>query len=178
MGYIHVFSVADLDKIRTTQYVRLTNVIIERNGLVDCFMRRLNIVLRIAFATVIGVGAELPDISAVVAWVPDPNIGDLHRPESGYMEECGQRVRAACWQEAHDATIAHKLRAVTAPTYIVQGTKDEYVDQSNRDAITHNAQPHHQVENLEGLSHSSWTNDQAESIIQQSIEFIHRALSR
>lgn len=123
-------------------------------------------------ATVISVGSELTTLTAVVAWVPDPNVEEFKYPESGYIEEGGQRVQAAYWQQAHDAKVADKLVNLKAPTFVVQCTDDEYVDDANRKAISDNAQLHHEVTNLEGYSHSSWTYEQAEEIIAKSTEFI------
>ena len=123
-------------------------------------------------ATVISVGSELPEITAVVAWVPDPNIEDFKYPQSGYIEEGGQRVNAAYWQEAHNAKIADKLVSLKAPALIVQCSDDEYVDSANRKVISDNAQAHHKIANYENYKHSSWTYDQAEEIIAKSTDFI------
>lgn len=123
-------------------------------------------------ATVIAVGANIPEISAVVAWVPDPNIEPFNPPESGYIEEDGQRVQATYWQEAHDAKVAERLHSLKASAFIVQCTDDEYVDAFNREAIEANAQQNHRVLNYEGYKHSSWTYSQAETIITQSVEFL------
>lgn len=123
-------------------------------------------------ATAIYVGSELPNIVAVVAWVPDPNIEDFNPPKDGYMEEGGQRVQSAYWQEAHDAKVAERLSNLKAPALIIQCSDDEYVDDVNHAAIQANAQQNHTVLNYEGYKHSSWTYDQAETIIAQSVEFL------
>ena len=123
-------------------------------------------------ATVISVASELPEITAVVAWVPDPNIEDFKYPESGYVEEGGQRVQAAYWQEAHDAKIADKLVSLKASAFIVQCSDDEYVDNANQKVILANAQAHHKIVTFENYKHSSWTYDQAEAIIAKSTDFI------
>ncbi|QQS19751.1 alpha/beta fold hydrolase [Candidatus Saccharibacteria bacterium] len=123
-------------------------------------------------STVISVGSELSELTAVVAWVPDPNIEEFIYPESGYIEEGGQRVQAAFWQQAHDARVADKLVRLKAPAFIVQCTDDEYVDTANRKAISDNAQPNHKVVDYVGYNHSSWTYDQAEEIITKSTDFV------
>lgn len=123
-------------------------------------------------ATVISVGSELPEITAVVAWVPDPNVEDFNYPESGYIEEGGQRVQAAYWQEARDAKVADKLLGLKAPAFIVQCTDDEYVDDTNRKAILNNAQFNHKVVSFENYKHSNWTYNQAEDIIAKSTDFV------
>lgn len=128
--------------------------------------------------TVLGVGAELPELNAIVAWVPDPNVEDFNQPQNGYIEEGGQRVQASYWKEAHEAKIASQLPRVKAPTYIVQCTNDEYIDKQNRDAISNNAQTHHKIENFEGYSHSSWTYDQAEEIINKSVDFVAKSFTK
>lgn len=129
-------------------------------------------------ATVITVGSELPEITAVVAWVPDPNVEDFKYPESGYIEEGGERVQAKYWQEAHDSKIVDKLASLKAPTLIVQCTDDEYVDSVNRKAIMDNAQPHHKIVNFENYTHSSWTYEQAEDVIARSIDFIVKSFKK
>lgn len=129
-------------------------------------------------AVVIDVGSSLSNLSAVVAWAPDPNVDDFAVPESGAVEEGGQVVQARFWQEAHGAKIADKLRLVKAPTYIIQCTADEYVDEKNRNAITKNAQPNHKVENFEGYLHSKWTYEQAKEIINRSVSFLVESFRR
>ncbi len=123
-------------------------------------------------STVLVAASELPDIKCVVAWVPDASVNVFNKPESGYMEESGQRVQSAYWQEAHEARIAEKIALVQAPAYIVQCTDDEYVDEKNRAAISNNAQSNHVVKIFDGYSHSRWSYDQAEEIIQESVNFI------
>lgn len=126
-------------------------------------------------ATVIGAGSELSDLSAVVAWVPDPNVEEFTPPVSGYLEEGGQRVQTRYWQEAYDADIARRLAHLDAPAFIVQCTDDEYVDAANRDAIAKNAQPQHTVVNFANYKHSNWTYEQAEEIIAQSVDFVAKS---
>lgn len=123
-------------------------------------------------AAVIAAGPELPNLSAIVVWSPDPNIDKFIAPENGIIEESGQIVQARFWQEAHDTKIADKLSLVKAPMYIVQCTTDEYVDEQNRNAIIKNAQPNHKVENFEGYTHSKWTYEQAKEIIDKSVRFL------
>jgi esterase/lipase len=123
-------------------------------------------------AAVIAVGSELGNLSAIVAWSPDPNVEDFIAPENGIIEENGQIVQARFWQEAHDTKIADKLTSVKIPMYIIQCTADKYVDEQNRNAIAKNAQPNHKVENLEGYAHSEWTYEQAKGIIDKSIRFL------
>lgn len=128
-------------------------------------------------AAVISAGSEMPDISSIVAWVPDPNVETFVYPDSGYIEEGGQRVKANYWQEAHDKNVAERLARVNAPTYIVQCTADEYVDEQNRKAIIKNAQTGHVIDNFEGYVHSRWTYDQAEEIIKKSVGFIVESIN-
>ncbi len=123
-------------------------------------------------ATVICVGADTPEVVAAVAWVPDPNVDEIELPDSGYDEEGGQLVQVSFWQEAHTANVAEKLHAITAPMYIVQCTDDEYVSPENRQAVQKNAQPNHHVETFSGYKHSAWTYNQAEDIIDRSVDFL------
>lgn len=123
-------------------------------------------------STVLVVGSELPNLTAIVAWVPDANIERFTPPESGVIEEAGQIVRAQFWQEAHDAGVAEKFQVIKAPTYIVQCTADEYVDKQNRDALSNGAKAHQKVEIFEGYGHSSWSYEQSEEIINKSVNFL------
>ena len=123
-------------------------------------------------ATGMAVGTELPNLSAIVAWSPDPNVDKFVAPENGIIEESGQIVQARFWQEAHDAKVADKLSSIKIPMYIVQCTVDEYVDEQNRNAISKNAQQNHKVENFEGYSHSKWTYEQSKEIIDRSVNFL------
>lgn len=123
-------------------------------------------------AAVIAVGSELPNLSAIVAWSPDPNIEKFIAPENGIIEESGQIVQARFWQEAYDAKITDKLSSIKTPMYIVQCTADEYVDAQNRNAISKNAQTNHKMENFEGYFHSKWTYEQSKKIIDRSVNFL------
>jgi len=123
-------------------------------------------------ATVIAVSAKIPNLSAIVAWVPDPNVDDFTPPENGIFEEGGQIVQACFWQEAHDAKVADLIPLIKTPMYIVQCTDDGYVDEQNRNAIIKNARSYHKVDNFEGYSHSSWTYEQSKEIINRSVNFL------
>ncbi|MEN9342387.1 MAG: hypothetical protein RIQ54_643 [Candidatus Parcubacteria bacterium] len=122
--------------------------------------------------TVIAAGSELPNLSAIVAWCPDPNIDTFAPPTNGIIEEGGQIVQASFWQEAYDAKIADTLPSIKIPLYIVQCTADEYVDEQNRNAISKNAQLNHLVENFTGYSHNKWTFEQSREIIDKSTHFL------
>jgi len=126
----------------------------------------------------IAAASELPQLTAMVAWVPDASADEFHTPATGIIEEGGQIVQASYWQEAHDARIGERLAHVKAPSYIVQCTDDEFVDQRNRDALTKNAQPNHTIENFEGYKHSSWTYEQSEDIINRSVDFLVMSFKR
>ena len=123
-------------------------------------------------AAVLAVGSELPDLSAIVAWSPDPNVDEFIPPKNGIDEENGQIVQASFWQEAHDAKVAEKLSLIKTPMYIVQCTADEYVDELNRNAIIRNARSNHKVENYAGYPHSKWTYQQGKEIIDKSVRFL------
>jgi uncharacterized protein len=127
-------------------------------------------------SAVIAVAADLAQVSAVVAWVPDANVEDFEPPASGFLEEGGERVGTRFWQEAYDAKIAKCLQNVSMPAYIVQCSSDEYVSDANHQAIVKNAQPYHIVEMREGYQHSAWTYSQATDVINKSVDFIVSAL--
>ena len=123
-------------------------------------------------ATVICVSSSIASITATVAWVPDPNVEPFTPPKNDIIEEGGQRVHASYWQEAHDMKVADKLQRIKTPLYIVQCSADEYVSAENHRAIIENSQPQHKVEMFEGYNHSSWTYEQAEVIINSSVNFL------
>jgi dienelactone hydrolase len=123
-------------------------------------------------STVIAVGAELSDVTAVVAWVPDANVDYMDIPESGYFEEDGQLVQMEFWTESQDAKIGDKLKTMKAPAYIVQCSKDEYVSTDNHMAIIDNVQTNHKLEMFQDYSHSSWSYEQATDIIDKSVQFV------
>ena len=123
-------------------------------------------------STVIVAASQLPGLAVVVCWVPDPSIEVYTMPKEGYFEEDGERVSAIYWQQAHAANIAHKLQVVKAPMLIIQCTNDMYVSEDNRLAIEQNSQKNHLIQTHEGYTHSSWTYSQAQSIINDSINFI------
>jgi len=129
-------------------------------------------------ATAIAAASQLPEISALVAWVPDPNVDPFSWPQEGYIEEGGQRIQASYWQEAHDARVAVKLKNVKAPALIVQCTDDEYVDSENREALLTNAQSNHKVIVLDGFTHSGWSYEQAELVINDSVDFLIKTLGK
>ncbi len=74
--------------------------------------------------------------------------------------------------------IADKLRSVTRPIYIVQCSDDEYVSAENHEAIVNNARTQHKVEMFEGYKHSSWTYEQAEDVINKSVDFLVKSFQR
>lgn len=128
-------------------------------------------------ATVLKVASQVPGITSVVAWVPDPSVDTFTPPPSGFLEEGGQRVQAAFWQEAHDAKVANALTQIKAPVYIVQCADDEYVSADNHQALIDSATPAHKLEMLTGHTHSSWTYEQTSQIIDKSVDFLTSALN-
>jgi uncharacterized protein len=129
-------------------------------------------------STVIAIASEITQVTAVVAWVPDPKIKPFNPPKSGVVEENGFIVQSAFWQEAYDAKIGDKLPLVKAPTYIVQCTNDEYIDQQNRDLLSSKAQPHQKIDIFEGYSHGAWSYQQSEDIINRSVDFLVRSFQK
>jgi len=123
-------------------------------------------------ATVIAAGSKLPNIAAVVSWVPDPSIDTFESSDLGFHEECGERVSERFWEEAHAAKIPEALSALQPPAYIVQCGDDEYVSEENHQSITKHAQSNHVVEMFPSYPHSSWTYDQATMIIDKSVSFL------
>ncbi|MEI7792636.1 MAG: alpha/beta fold hydrolase [Candidatus Berkelbacteria bacterium] len=123
-------------------------------------------------SAVIAASADIPELTATVAWVPDPNIDEFAGGAEGFVEEGGQLVQNSFWQEAREAKVADKLAKIKIPMYIVQCTADEFVDEANRKAISENAQPNHQVEIFDGYRHSQWSFEQSEIVINRTVDFI------
>lgn len=128
-----------------------------------------------ASATICAASA-LP-IEAAVAWVPDASTDAFVPGVDGYVEEAGERVGNAFWEEAHSAGIAARLREIEAPCYLVFGTADEYVSTENREVLIDAAKPSDQVDVFEGYPHSAWTYDQADEIIDRSVRFLSDRLA-
>jgi uncharacterized protein len=109
-------------------------------------------------SAVICAAADLP-LAAAVAWVPDASIDRFTPDPRGYVEEGGQRVGNAYWQQAHDADIPARFAEVSAPCYLVFATEDEYVSAGNRTALTSAAKPADRIDTFDGYAHSAWTAD-------------------
>lgn len=127
-------------------------------------------------SAVICAAAGLP-VSAAVAWVPDANIDAFTPAEGGFVEEGGQRVGNAFWQEAHNADVPNHLAQLAAPSYLVFGTADEYVCAENREALIASSGPNVRVDVFDGYPHSSWTAAQADDIINRSVAFLQQHLT-
>lgn len=111
-------------------------------------------------------------VSAVVAWVPDASVDPFTPGSDGYVEEGGQRVGNAFWQQANDADVPARFQEVVAPCYLVFGTGDAYVSTENRDALTRNAKSSDRIDVFDGWPHSDWTAEQADTVIDRSIAFL------
>ncbi|HEX5505168.1 MAG TPA: alpha/beta fold hydrolase [Thermomicrobiales bacterium] len=123
-------------------------------------------------ATVLAVAGDLgAEVASVVAWAPDPSVDPL-QPGDAWSEEEGQRVRRTYWQEAHDADIIGRFRAISAPTLVFVPTDDDYVSAENRQALLAARRAHQRIEVLAGWPHSAWTYDQATRVIDQSADFL------
>lgn len=96
----------------------------------------------------------------------------------GYLEEGGQRVANAFWQQAHDAHVPALFQQVAAPCHLVFGTADEYVSSENRDALIKRAKRSDRVDVLDGYPHSAWSAGQADLVIDRSIAFLAPHLFR
>ena len=122
--------------------------------------------------TALCVAADLPDLAAVVAWVPGAGVDPFVPSPGGFSEEAGQIVPDRYWREVHDARIADRFGRVTAPAYLVFGTADHYVNETNRRALIDRAQPHHRIDVFEGYAHSAWSYGQATEILDRSCRFL------
>lgn len=123
-------------------------------------------------ATILAAAGDLgADVASVVAWVPDPSVEPMP-PGGAWSEEGGQRVQRRFWQEAHDANIVGRFRAIVAPTLVFFATADAYVSAENRQALIEARQPHQRIEVLEGWPHSAWSYDQATQVIKETASFL------
>lgn len=121
--------------------------------------------------------ASLPHLAALVAWVPDASIDTFTPSPTGYIEEGGQRVGNRFWREAHAARVPECFAQVTAPSYLVFGSADDYVSEDNRNALTLYAGAKDQIDVFDGYPHSAWTADQADDMISRSTRFLQAHLS-
>jgi alpha-beta hydrolase superfamily lysophospholipase len=126
-------------------------------------------------STVLIAGSQNKKVVSIVAWVPAAQVVNFTPPKSGFMEEAGQVVQSDFWKESHDANIIHYLREIDSPLYIVQCSDDEYITKEDHKAIIENVKQNHKIEMYEGYKHSTWTYDQANEIIDKSIEFIKKS---
>lgn len=120
---------------------------------------------------------DLP-LSAVVAWVPDASVDAFVPDPGGVVEEGGQLVGNAFWEEAHAADVPGRFAAVSAPCHLVFGTDDAYVSAENREALTRLAKPSDVVDVLDGYPHSAWTVERAERVVDRSTAFLLQHLGR
>lgn len=123
-------------------------------------------------AAALVVAAELGDrLSSVVAWVPDPSIDEA--PAVGeHDEEGGQRVGWRFWHEANRADVARRFREIQAPTLVFFATDDDYVSPANQQALIEARRPHQRIVILDKHTHSGWSYDQAEQVVDQSTEHL------
>ncbi|MEX2245658.1 MAG: alpha/beta fold hydrolase [Dehalococcoidia bacterium] len=126
----------------------------------------------------IAVAADVPGVTALVAWSPGANFEPFVPSATGFQEEDGQIVRDGYWREAHEARIAEKFAVMTMPAYIVVGTADHLGGESNRRALIDRAKPQHQVHVIEGLAHSAWPAAQAKAIIEASCGLLVEAFGQ
>ncbi len=127
--------------------------------------------------TAVLLAAEGLALDGVVAWVPDASV-DAYVPDgTGFMEEGGQRVADAFWQQAHAADVERAVRALEVPLRMVFTTADEYVDAANRGALIAAAKPADEVVVHQGWPHSAWTWDRATEEIDATVRFLVRHLA-
>ncbi len=126
----------------------------------------------------LGVAAEVRGLAAVVAWSGDPNVEPFVPSATGFVEEGGQLARDSYWREAHEARIAEKFELIEAPTYLLFGTMDHLVDQTNRQALVDRTDQHHRVDVLEGYGHSAFTVAHANEILARTCAFLVDAFKR
>lgn len=87
----------------------------------------------------------------------------------------GQSMGASaviCAAATLPADVVQHLTRVSAPSYLVFGTDDEYVSTENREALVAAAGPNVAIDVFSGYPHSAWTTEQAEGIIQRSVRFL------
>ncbi len=122
-------------------------------------------------ATVIVAVSQIENINSVVAWTPGI-ITDPPEAKGEYMEEGGQRVQWKFWQEAHEANVLKSLQNISVPTLVFLATNDEYVGEKDMNTLKSSALPNQEIETLQNYKHSTWSYDQAESVIQKTKDFL------
>ena len=123
-------------------------------------------------AAVIAAAARLgARITSVVAWVPDPSI-DEPIETGDVMEEGGERVNWAFWREAHQANIPRCFGEILAPTLTFFATEDQFVSAANQRALVNAAQTHQEFVWLYAHSHSSWTYEQTDAVLDRTQRFL------
>ncbi len=122
--------------------------------------------------TALCVAADLPELVAVVAWVPGAPTEPFVPSPGGFSEEAGQIVPDRFWREVHEADIAAKFARVAPPAYLVFGTADLYVTEASRRALIDRAQPQHRIDVFKGYAHSAWSHAQSTEIVDRSCRFL------
>lgn len=160
---------------RFDDWIRTIRVLTERERGAG---RRVALLGQSMGGTAVICAAAVSAVDGVVAWVPDASV-DPYRPDgSGFMEEGGQRVADAYWQQAHLADAPGALSRIDAPCRLVFAQDDPYVSVENREALVRRAKATDEVEMLVGHTHSGWTADQAAAEIDRTVGFLQRSLAR
>jgi pimeloyl-ACP methyl ester carboxylesterase len=116
--------------------------------------------------------AQLPDLKALVTWVPDPKAGRFDEPADGSSEEGGTLISNQFWHEAHAAQIADRLAQVSCPTLILSASDDKFMNAASWRALKTHVQPHHRFEIMQGYPHGGWNYQQKAHILDQTLQFI------
>lgn len=122
-------------------------------------------------ATVIVAASQMENITSVIAWTPGLMV-DPPNMQGEYMEEGGQRVSWNFWQEAHLANVIKSLQKVSIPVLIFLATNDEFISEKDMQVLKTSVLPNQEIETLQGHKHSTWSYDQAESVLEKTKDFI------
>jgi pimeloyl-ACP methyl ester carboxylesterase len=123
-----------------------------------------------AMAATAALGGRL---RCLALWSPGPMLGAAPDVDAdAWMEEDGQRVRAAFWQEAAAVDFLGCFARLDVPAYAVFGTADDLIAEVEMRRVEAAAKPGDRVRVIEGLAHSAWPYERRTEIIRETADFL------
>jgi pimeloyl-ACP methyl ester carboxylesterase len=112
-------------------------------------------------------------LRAVALWSPGPMLKrGPDRDANEWMEEEGQRVRGAFWNEAEAIDFLGCFARLNVPAYIVFGSADDLIGEDEMRRVETAAKPGDRVRVVEGLPHSAWPYQARTEIIAETADFL------
>jgi pimeloyl-ACP methyl ester carboxylesterase len=117
-------------------------------------------------------------LRGVALWSPGPMLDRSEQLDAdAWVEEDGQRVRGAFWQEAEAIDFLRCLQQLDAPAYMVFGTADHLISEAAMRRVAASAKPDDRVRVIDGLPHSAWPFERWTEIIAETADFLVRSLA-